>query len=105
MSTIKGYVLTLAGCPYVFTHRRGVGVTSADPLWFGDETGVQIADGWLMWPDWEDYGTGRPLDGDVEQDAYRFKLHDAPIDSGTAAGYMLFTFLTTQDIADIPSSL
>jgi hypothetical protein len=75
------------------------------PFGLAGRLGYRLRDGWLQWPTGKITERGRPLDGDVEQEAYRFQLHDAPIDSGTAAGYMLFTFLTTQDIADIPSSL
>jgi hypothetical protein len=102
---IIGWVMTLGGCPYIFTTPGVAAATSSNPLWFGGETGVQVADGWLHWPDIQIEERARPLDGDVDVDPIRVKLHDAPIDSGPAAGYNLLSFLATRDLGDIPSSL
>lgn len=102
---IIGWILTLAGCPYIFTTPRMATATSTNPLWFGAETGVQVAEGWLVSPDFTIEERARPLDGDVDVDPIRVKLHDARIDSGPAAGFNLLSFLATRDISDIPSSL
>lgn len=105
VARIIGWVLSLGGCPYLFTTANVAAVTSTSPLWFGAETGVQVADGWLFPPDFTLAERARPLDGDVDVDPIRLKLHDAVISSGPAAGYNLLSFLATRDLGNIPSSL
>jgi hypothetical protein len=99
---VIGFVLLIAGCPYVFTTGGLVAAASTDALWFGSETGTQVADGWLHWPDFQVAERARPLDGDCDVDPVTFKLHDAKIDLGPAAGQNLFTWLATQDTTNIP---
>ena len=98
-----GFVLTVAGCPYTFSTGGLPALSSSSPLWFGGESGVEILDGWLEWPSgWNE--RAKPLDGDLDQSAVTFKLHDATASAGVAAGFPVLTQLATRDSIHVTST-
>lgn len=98
-----GFVLSIAGCPYLFSTGGLPALTSLAPQWIGGSAGVVVLDGWLGWPTgWSE--RAKPLDGDLEMGAVTFRLHDADAPSGVAAGYPVLTRLATRDIAHVVST-
>lgn len=94
-----GFALTITGLPVVFTTSDMGTLTCSSPLWFGGETGVSYANGWLDWPSGTLSVRAKPLDGDLEVSPASFTLHDA-----TSGGHPLLTWLATRDSARIVST-
>lgn len=90
----QGYALTIAGVPHVFTTANFGAVTSSSPLWFGAETGVTYANGWLLPPQGVISERARPLEGDLQVSPRSFELHDAAL---TPGGSPLLTSLAGKD--------
>lgn len=89
---MTGWAVTITGVPHVFTtHDMGT-ITSSSPLWWGGETGVTYANGWLQWPSGVISERAKPLDGDLDVGPFQFTLHDAQL----SAGVHLFTSLATK---------
>jgi hypothetical protein len=95
----SGWALTIAGVPHIFTtHAMGT-LTSSSSLWWGGETGVTYADGWLEPPRGTITERARPLDGDLELAPLSFVLHDA-----TSGGVPLLTSLAGKDSINVTST-
>lgn len=99
---VLGYVLTLAGCPYYFTTDDMGGTLTSTDAWWPD--GATEAPGFLVQPDASWTERAKPLDGDLEVDGLVFRLYDARIEVGPAAGEHLFSYLATRDPESITSS-
>ena len=95
----RGFALSIAGCPYLFTTGGVTSLpTSAHPLWFGAST--TLAAGYLHPPTGRLTERAKPLDGDLEQAPQTFSLHDAP--HGTVPA--LLTWLATRDAVNTGST-
>ncbi|HEX4934213.1 MAG TPA: hypothetical protein VFV33_13580, partial [Gemmatimonadaceae bacterium] len=96
---MTGWALTIAGVPWIFTtHDMGT-LTSSSALWWGGETGVAYANGWLEPPRGTITERARPLDGDLEVSPLSFTLHDA-----SSGGVPLLTSLATLDAINVTST-
>ena len=102
---IRGFALTVAGLPYVFS-TAGVSTmpTSSSPLWWAGESGVQLSHGalgseGLRWGE-----RARPLAGELEVDAITFRLLDPIATAGIASAYHLLSRLATLDVDSAPST-
>ena len=102
---IRGFALTIAGVPYVFT-TDGVTTmpTSTSPLWWGAESGVVLAHGVLGYEGLRVAERARPLAGELEVDAITFRLRDPVAGSGLASGYNILTRLATLDSTEVTST-
>ena len=97
----QGWALTIAGVPYVFTtHDMGT-LTSTSPLWWGGQTGVAYANGWLSMPRGTLSERAKPLEGELDVSALSFELHDAALSAG---GSPLLTSLAGRDAATLTST-
>lgn len=97
--TFKGFALSVAGCPYLFTTGAVTSLpSSSHPLWFGAST--TLAAGYLHPPTGRLTERAKPLDGDLEQAPQTFSLHDAPHGSIGA----LLTWLATRDAVHTTST-
>lgn len=97
---MTGWALTMTGVPHVFTtHDMGT-LTSSSPLWWGGETGVTYANGWLAWPAGTISERAKPLDGDLDVGPMDFTLHDAQLTAGTN----LLTSLATKSPENVAST-
>ena len=99
-----GFVLSIAGCPYLFSTGGLPSLTSSSPLWFGAEADVAVLDGFLAWPrGWSERCA--PLDGDYTgSTSCTFTLHDGPAPSGFASGRAVLTYLSTRLAAFVTST-
>lgn len=98
-----GFVLSITGCPYLFSTGGLPALTSSSPLWFGGETDVVTLDGWLDWPTgWTE--RAKPLDGDLDTSAVTFRLHDATPTSGVSSGHPALTYLATRNARNVTST-
>lgn len=94
-----GFVLSVAGCPYLFSTGGLPSLSSSSPLWFGGETDVTVLDGWLVWPEgWSE--RAKPLDGDLDAGAVTFRLHDAT----GSDGHPVLTYLATRNAISVTST-
>lgn len=95
----KGFALTIAGCPYLFTTGAVTAIpTSSSPLWFGGD--CPLAAGYLHPPRARWTERAKPLDGDLELAPQTFSLHDAPHGSVGA----LVTWLAGRDAVNTTST-
>ena len=99
--SVQGWAVTIAGVPWVFTtHDMGT-LTSASPLWWGGESGVQYANGWLSWPRGQITERAKPLEGELDVSPLAVELHDAATSAG---GSPLLTGLAGRDSVGLTSS-
>ena len=102
---IRGFALTVSGVPHVFATAGVVAMpTSTDGRWFGAESGVELAAGFLAHENLRWSERAKPLDGSTEVDAITFRLRDARVQTGLAAGYHLLTYLATLDASSATST-
>lgn len=102
---ITGFVLTIAGVPYVLgTDGVGTMPTSTSPLWWGAESGVVLAQGALAAEGLRWSERAKPLAGELEVDSMTFTLRDQVAASGIAAGEHLLTWLATRNSVNITST-
>ena len=102
---ITGFVLTIAGVPYVLgTDGVGTMPTSSSPLWWGAETGVAIVRGALAAEGLRWAERAKPLAGELEVDSMTFTLRDPVASSGIASGEHLLTWLATRNSVNITST-
>jgi hypothetical protein len=102
---IRGFALTIAGVPYVFTTDGVTALpTSTSPLWWGAESGVVVAHGVLGYEGLRVAERARPLAGELEVDAITFRLRDPVASSGLASGYSILTRLATLDSTEVTST-
>lgn len=99
--SVAGWALTIAGVPYIFTTSNMGSLTSSSALWWGGETGVSYADGWLTWPRGTISERAKPLEGELDVSPMSFELHDAATSAG---GSPLLTGLAGKDAANTAST-
>lgn len=99
----QGFVLSIAGVPYLFSTGGLPSLSSSSPLWFGGETDVAVLDGWLVWPSgWSE--RAKPLDGDLDVGSVTFRLHDADAAAGVATGHPVLSYLATRNATGVTST-
>lgn len=102
---ITGFVLTIAGVPYVLgTDGVGTMPTSTSPLWWGAEAGVVLVRGALAAQGLRWSERAKPLAGELEVDSMTFTLRDPVVSTGIAAGEHLLTWLATRNSVNITST-
>lgn len=102
---IRGFALTVAGIPYVFTTAGVTSLpTSTSPLWWGSESGVALSSGALDYQGLRIAERARPLAGELEVDALTFRLLDPVASSGIASGSHILTRLATLDSTEVTST-
>lgn len=99
--SVAGWAVTIAGCPYIFTTSDMGTLTSSSALWWGGETGVSYANGWLAWPRGTISERAKPLEGELEVSPMSFELHDAATSAG---GSPLLTGLAGKDSVNTTST-
>lgn len=99
--SVAGWALTIAGVPYIFTTASMGSLTSSSALWWGGETGISYADGWLTWPRGTISERAKPLEGELDVSPMSFELHDAATSAG---GSPLLTGLAGKDAANTAST-
>lgn len=99
--SVAGWAVTIAGCPYIFTTSDMGTLTSSSALWWGGETGVSYANGWLTWPRGTISERAKPLEGELEVSPMSFELHDAAVSAG---GSPLLTGLAGKDSVNTTST-
>jgi len=100
MST-TGWAVTIAGVPYVFTTSDMGTLTSSSALWWGGESGVSYANGWLSWPKGTITERAKPLEGELDVSPFAVELHDAATSAG---GSPLLTGLAGRDSVNVAST-
>lgn len=102
---ISGFVLTIAGVPYVFgTDGIDAMPTSTSPLWWGAQAGVVLVPGALAAEGLRWSERAKPLAGELEVDSITFTLRDPVVSSGIASGEHLLTWLATRNSTGIVST-
>jgi hypothetical protein len=99
--SVAGWAVTIAGVPWVFTTSDMGTLTSSSALWWGGESGVSYADGWLTWPRGTITERAKPLEGELDVSPLPFELHDAPTSAG---GSPLLTGLAGRDSVGLTST-
>lgn len=97
----NGWAVTIAGVPWIFTTGPLGTVTSTSPLWWGGESGVSYADGWLTTPRGTITERAKPLEGELDVSPFAFELHDAAAGAG---GAPLLTGIAGKDSANVAST-
>jgi hypothetical protein len=99
--SVAGWAVTIAGVPWVFTTSDMGTLTSSSALWWGGESGVSYADGWLSWPRGTITERAKPLEGELDVSPFAVELHDAPTSAG---GSPLLTGLAGRDSVGLTST-
>jgi hypothetical protein len=99
--SVAGWAVTIAGVPWVFTTSDMGTLTSSSALWWGGESGVSHADGWLSWPRGTITERAKPLEGELDVSPLAVELHDAPTSAG---GSPLLTGLAGKDSVNVAST-